>query len=258
MTRFLTISLLVLLIVSLPEELFSQDILYRKNSSSIKVEIKDFNGKTVIYQIPGDSSKINFHLSKSVLDSLRYSDGRSLDFTVSSYTPEFPGKMVSRNNISAELVNLFTGIVNIEYERINRIGNGGFVAGLFVNTRTNNYNYWFDHPGAFAYANYNPHYFFIRVGYNFYPFNNSLIKTGISGLSHGFSLLMGSYKKISFETYDPYYSPVMEPVLASSLMWNIKERLYLGDHFQVSAGLEVSVLPFLTFFCPQATLAIGF
>jgi hypothetical protein len=77
-------------------------------------------------------------------------------------------------------------------------------------------------------------------------------------VSTGLSILLGSYRKVDFSTYTTTYGFDTEPVFAGSLMWNIKERLYMGDHLQIAGGLETSILPFFTFFCPQVDLSFCF
>jgi len=248
---------LLFLLPLIPCTLLSQDILYKKDAASVKVHIISFNGKTIKYQIPGDSSGYFHFLSTSVLDSLKYNDGKSLDFTNGSNIQEPPSKKTDRNYFSTELVNLFTGKPNLDYERISKNGKTGFVSGLLINFNTYDDRYWYEYRGWMQFYNYSPHYFFVKAGVNFYPFNQSLVRTGFTRLSTGFSLLLGSYRKIDYDTYyDNGFKT--KPVLAGSLMWNIREKIFLSDHFLITGGLEISVIPTFTFFCPQIGLSVGF
>jgi len=246
------------LLLLIPGITFSQDILYKKDSTSMKVKIISFDANTIKYQIPGDSSGYFHFISKSVLDSLKYSEGKSLDFTFSSNIQEVPPKITGRNYFSTELVNLFTGKLYLDYERISKDGKTGFVTGLLINFNTYDDIYWYDyHGGWMQFYNFSPHYFFVRTGVNFYPFSQSLVRTGMTRFSTGFSLLLGSYRKINYDIYyDDGYKT--NPVMAGSLMWNFREKIFLSDHFLITGGLEVSVIPFLTFFCPQIGLSVGF
>lgn len=248
---------LFFLLLIIPGAALSQDILFRKDSTSLKVNIINFNGKSVKYQISGDSSGYFHFLSKSVLDSLRYNDGKSLDFTHDSNIQESPLKKTDRNYFSTEMVNLFTGKPYLDYERISKNGKTGFVTGLLINFNTYDGIYWYDYHGWMQFYNFSPHYFFVRTGVNFYPFSQSLVRTGITRLSTGFSLLLGSYRKIDYDTYYDYGYKT-KPILAGSLMWNVREKIFLSDHFLITGGLEASVIPFFTFFCPQIGISVGF
>jgi hypothetical protein len=250
--------LLSLFLLLMPGITFGQDILYKKDSTSVKVNIISFNGKTVKYQIPGDTSGYFHFLSKSVLDSLKYSDGKSINLTYGSNIQELPPKRTDRNYFSTELVNLFTGKPNLDYERISENGKTGFVTGLLINFNTYDDIYWYGYrDGWWQFYNFSPHYFFVRTGINFYPFSQSLVRTGFTRFSTGFSLLLGSYRKINWDTYyDNGYKT--KAILAGSLMWTTREKIFLSDHFLITGGLEISVIPFFTFFCPQIGLSIGF
>lgn len=249
------------LFFSLPDHSFSQDLLFLKDTTVLKVIIKDFDGKTVKYEIPGDSLGITYYLSKSALDSLKYVDGKSFDFTRTSGIWELPKKLITRNYLSVEMINLFTGKPNIDFERFSKTGRTGFVIGFLINFKNPKYDYWYGDPYGFEFWNYSPHQFFIKAGINFYPFNYSLASTGSFRFSHGFSVLMGSYKKADYNDY--YYDGnnyvyKTNHVFAASLMWNLRERIFLDDHFQLTGGLDISLLPFFTFFCPQTGLSISF
>ena len=250
--------ILFLFLCAISDLISGQDILFKKDSTAIKVKVKNFDGNTIVYQIPGDSPEKTYYLSKTMLDSLHYSDGKSLNFTYSTNIKEIPLKNISRNYIGTELVNLFTGKGNFDYERISETGRTGYVAGLLINFKENEWDYWDEYHSPLQYANFSPHVFFIRFGINFYPFNHSLARTGISRLSTGFSVLAGSYNKIIFDYYTYQEGYMTKRVAAGSLMWNVKSRFYLGDHFQLNCGIEISIIPLLTFFCPQAGISIGF
>lgn len=249
---------LFFLLLLVPEIAFSQDdLLFRKDSTTLKVNIKNFDGETIMYQIPGDPAGISHFISNSVLDSLKYGDGKSVDFTHDHIIKEVPLYMTNRNYLSTELVNLLTGKPNLDYERISKTGKTGFVIGLLINYNLTGYGFWEEYHNAFQYTSFSPHYFFVRTGINFYPFSKSLARVGRTTTSTGFSLLIGSYRKVDYTTYyeDGYKT---NPVLAGSLMWNIKEKLFLSDHIVITGAMELSVIPFLTFICPQIGVSIGF
>jgi hypothetical protein len=258
MKRFQALGVLLFFLISAPDDTFSQDILYKKDTTVLIVNIKDFDGQTIIYQLPGDSLGITYYLSKSVLDSLRYSGGKSLDLTYASNLNGLPLKKLDQDFLSTEIINLVLGKVSLDYERLSGTGETGFVIGLLINFKSQDWNNGYER-GRLYYC-FNPHYFFIRVGVNFYPFNHSLFSTGITRLSTGFSGLIGSYRKINYiydgTNYTYNYNP--NPVLAVGIMWNIKERIYLGDHFQLTGSLEVSLFPPLAFFCPEIGVSVSF
>jgi hypothetical protein len=76
-------------------------------------------------------------------------------------------------------------------------------------------------------------------------------------MSTGFSLLAGAYRKIDYNNYNSN-QPLTRTEAGATLVWNIKERVFLGDQVQIDGGLELSLLPFFVYFCPQLGVAIGF
>jgi hypothetical protein len=231
---------------------FSQDVIYKKDAVILKAEIIEFSGNTLIFKLPGESK--TFYLSKSVLDSLRYGNGRSVDLSIKENQPEKPS--ISRNYFNTELINLLSGKINIDYERLSVTGRTGFVGGLLINSNNAQEDTWYEYHGILDYFSYNPHYFFIRIGVNFYPFNYSLVSAKKSRFSTGFSILTGAYRMIDYNYSD--YTFHTKPVLATDLMWSMRERFFIGEHLQINGGLEISVLPFFTFFCPQLGISLGF
>jgi hypothetical protein len=242
----------------LPGTILSQDILFKKDSSVLRVKIQDFDGKTVVYLFPGDSSKIIYHLSASALDSLKYGNGQSIQILSSSAINNVPEKILLRNFFTVEIVSFFAGKVAIDFERSSPNGSPSFVAGLFINTGATNHDYWPDHHYPFQYKSYDPYSFFGRIGVNFYPFNHTLSMASDFRFSTGFSVLAGSRRKIDFNFYDPINEDYTKNVAGACFVWNLREGLLVGNHLQVGIGAEVSILPFLTYVSPQANLSAGF
>jgi hypothetical protein len=232
-------------------QLYSQDILYKKDTTIVKVNITDFNGKTVTYQTPGDSLRRTHYISKSVLDSLTYQNGKSLSFSFQN--KDLVPHLIKRNFISVDIFNLAFKNPNIWYERISESGRRSFVAELLINFKPEESAGW-NGNNPLHYFNFTSYYFFTRVGINFYPFNYSLAKTGDIRIFNGLSVLLGSYRKINWEA-SPYS---YYPVFAASLMYNLSCRIYLDDHLQIKGGLETSLLPMFTYLCPEIGMSIGF
>lgn len=256
MKPFQVIGVLIVLLLQPAYLSFSQDIIYRKNTGSGNVKIISISGKIIIYEIPGDSSGIAYHISNSQLDSLRYSDGKLVDFTTIPDIINIKQRLVTRNYVGTELINSLSGRPNFEFERLSASGKTGYVIGFLTNTNRQKGDNTYEHQTL--YFTYAPHNFFVRAGINFYPFNHSLARTNPSRLSTGFSGLIGSYRKIEYIYGEYSIDYKMRSVFAASLMWNIKERLYLGDNFQITGGLEISVVPLLSFFCPWAGVSLSF
>lgn len=247
--------ILFFLLLPIPGIMSGQDILFKKDSTLLKVKIVNFSGKTVKYNLPGDSAGIYHFMSTSLLDSLNFNGERAIVFMNALYNK--PLKRMDRNYLSTEMVNLFTGKANLDYERISETGKTAFVAGFLFNFNTYDDYYWHGSRGGRLFYNFSPHYFFIRTGITFFPFSQSLVKSGGTRVSTGFSLLMGSYRKVDYSVYSENGYDTT-PALAASLMWNIEEKIFLGDHFMLTGGLEISVLPFFVFFCPQIGISLGF
>jgi hypothetical protein len=261
MKFFQITGILFFLLLSAPGKSFSQDLLFLKDTTVLVVNIKDFNGQTITYTIPGDSPGKTYYLSKSTLDSLKYSDGKSIDFSHDSIIKKLPSREIPRNNLSIDMINTILGKPNLDYERLSKTGKTGFVLGLLVNLKKPLYHYWEGRPYPLEFISYSPHYFFVKTGINYYPFNHSLVREGSTRLSTGFELLIGSYRKVDYSNYyfdgDNYIYNTY-PVTAVSFMWNIRESVYLNDHFQITGSLNISLLPLFTFFCPQAGFSMGF
>ena len=248
---------LFFILLLFPQQVFTQDILYKSDSTILKVNIIDANEKTIRYKIPGDFPWKTYYLSKLILDSLKYSNGDLLDFTRELRTKEPSIKQLNRNYFNFQLFSLRWGKLNFDYERISKTGKSSIVSGLFINVNPNAYyNSWTDDHFPLEYTTFDPYYFFVRMGVNYYPLNSSLVRTSSLRFSTGLSGLVGSYRKEDGYYYPDGYKYVS--VFASSLMWNITGGIYLGKHFQITGRLETSIIPFLTFLCPQLSLSYGF
>jgi hypothetical protein len=232
-------------------QLYSQDVLYKKDSTVVRVNIKDFDGKTLLYQIPGDSLGRIHYLSKSVLDSLNYIDGKSLSFP--SVNNDLSQHFIKRNFIGIDIINIINGKKNIWYERISGNGRRSYFAELFVNSEPKEISSWRKNE-AFQFLNFNSQSFFARFGINFYPFNYSLASAGNFRFSDGLSVLLGSYRRLNYNTY-PWVS---EHVFATTLMWNLDGSLYLSKSMQIQGGVDISLLPMLTYIIPEVAFSIGF
>lgn len=252
------ISVLFLVQILLPEKSFSQDILYKKDSSVLKVNILDFDANIIRYKIPQDSLNRTFYLNLSEVDSLTYYNGESLDFTFNKANDELSPKQINRNYLGSELFNTITRKPYLIYERLSKTGHTGFEIGFLYNfnSRDDAFDYWWGDWYGSGYYNHNPHIFFSRVGMNIYPFNYSLAKRRSIRILTGSALLIGSFLKS--EDSMNYSDDETYPVFAASLMWNIRSRFYIGDNFQITGGIELSVVPFFTFICPQIGLSVSF
>jgi hypothetical protein len=248
---FRLISVLFCYLFVISGQLCCQDLLYKRDSTIVRVNIKDFNGKTLLYQVPGDSSGRIHYISKSTLDSLKYTDGRSLGFPVVNSV--LSQHLIKRNYIGVDIFNLAFSNPNIWYERMSENGRRSIVAELLVNYKPKEYEVW-NGNHALSYLNFNSFVFFTRVGINFYPFNYSLVRTGNIRIFNGLSVLFGSYRKETFETYPSTY----KHVFAAALMWNLGCRIYIDDHLQIKGGIETSLMPLFTYICPEIGISIGF
>ena len=234
---------------SLSGQVFCQDILYKKDSTPVKVDITDFNGKTVTYKIPGEPDGNNHYISKSTLDSLTYRDGKSLRFTFENKA-QLPA-MIKRSYLGVEIINITKGIPDISFERISKNGRTSYVAEVFINSKRDENIYSYGN-GIFEYTNFNAYYFFTRVGINFYPFNYSIARAGDFRFSDGLSVLMGSCSKMDYDVYQE------KRAFAATLIGNMEARIYLGKYLQLQGGAKISVLPLLTYLIPEVGFSIGF
>jgi hypothetical protein len=232
-------------------QLCSQDVLYKKDSTVVRVNIKDYDGKTLLYQLPGDSSGRIHYMSKSVLDSLKYIDGKSLSFL--SVNNDLSQHVIKKNFIGIGIINIINGKKNIWYERISESGRRSYFAELFFNSEPNEFSSW-SRNYPFQFFSFNSYSFFTRFGINFYPFNYSLARAGDFRFSDGLSVLLGSYRRLNYNTY-PWVS---EHVFDTTLIWNLNASLYLTKNMQIQAGIDISLIPVLTYIIPEFGFSIGF
>jgi len=239
----------------------AQDLLYKKDSTILKADIVSADQKTVTYKTPGQSMDILHYMSKTVIDSIIFNDGRTLRFQ----NQELPLQQeIKRNYFGIDFFNTFFNIevdfiiglnnLHLSYERIFATGDKSLWVELLFNLNSDENTYGWD--GSLIFLNdlhfsYDSYYFFTKVGFNYYPFNYSLIKTGNFRSFTGVSLMVGSIKKDVF-------SDLISKAFIASVVWNIDGRWYLSDVIQVSFGTELSVFPFLVFCSPEIGLSIGF
>jgi hypothetical protein len=259
MKIFQFISVLFSYLFFITGQLYSQDILYKKDSTSVKVVIKGFDGKTVLYQIPGDSPGRLHYLSKSMIDSVIYGNGESLNlFPQNKELHPHILQIKQRNYISVDIFNLAFKNPNIWYERMSKNGRTSFVAELLINFNPKQQNAGWNGNDPLQYYNFTTHYFFTRLGISYCPYNYSVIKTGDTRLFNGLSVIFGSYRKITWETSSYSHYPVFAAGFAASLMYDLSCRISLNDHMQIKGGLNISLLPLFTYVCPEIGISIGF
>lgn len=254
--KIISIKVFIFLILNLLSwRIYSQDILYKKNSVPLRVIIKEFEGQTIKYTIPGDSTAKSFYITTSALDSLKYSSGKSLDFSYIQTVEKSRIRRIDQNCFNIELVNCFTGKPNLSYERISKSGRVSFVTGIQFNLKDE--IYWnYESYQILQYATFRPYRFFFRTGINYFPFRYTLSRSDDSRFSSGLSLIMGSCKARKWDYFS--FQPEGKTVFDAALMWNVREIFYLGDHFQIVGAVELSVFPFLTFICPEAGISVSF
>lgn len=259
MKIFQFISVLFCYLFFITGQLYSQDILYKKDSTRVKVFIKGFDGKTVLYQIAGDSLGRLHYLSKSMIDSVKYGDGKSLNFFPQNkeLLPHIL-QIKQRNYFSIDIFNLAFKNPNIWYERMSKNGRISFIAELLINFNPKKQYTGWNGNSPLDYYNFTTHYFFTRLGISYCPFNYSVVKTGDTRLSNGLSVIFGSYRKITWETSPYTYYPVFVPGFAASLMYDLNCKISLNEHMQIMGGLDISLLPLFTYVCPEIGISIGF
>ncbi|MBE0654184.1 MAG: hypothetical protein IH594_10330, partial [Bacteroidales bacterium] len=78
------------------------------DGTTIKANIIEIRDGVVIYRVAADVSGQTFYLSSSRLDSLRYSDGRSMVFLRDERSPQ----LIKRNYIGIDLYETILGYIN--------------------------------------------------------------------------------------------------------------------------------------------------
>jgi len=245
---------LFLMLILLSGRAFSQDIIYRTDGTVMNIDVVAIDGRTVKYKLPDDVSGKMYYLGISVIDSIKDASMGTVTFQ----KKKVPVSRITRNYIGTDLYNTRFQNINLSFERLSPSGNTSFSVELLINLNSENFHgvwsYW--KFGDNLYLYYDPFCFFTKVGYNYYPFNFSLVKSGAVRPFIGASLLMGQFKKEEWEEYD--YYPSFSKKFAAVISWNVGTRIYLAEGFAVSADLELSVIPFLVFNSLEAGIEIGF
>jgi len=260
----------IFIAVFIPGTSYCQDLAYKSDGNVLNINIISIKDGTIIYNLPGNTSGKRFYLSTTLIDSLKYRDGRSMVFTHEDLKPA----MVKRNYIGIDLVETFLtwlgdfhlgpNNLHISYEHIFKSGKTGFTIEFLQSLNSSDpYYYW---PDAWEghwffwegmYLSYDPFKFFAKVGVNTYPFNYSLTKTGRIRFCTGGSLLLGNIYKYNHDDYNWPYEIVREAFIAG-LVWNIDAKIYLSDALQIKIGLDASVIPLLVFCSPELGITLGF
>jgi hypothetical protein len=232
---------------------FCQNIIYRTNGTILYVEVVSFDGHSITYRLPGDTSGRVFHLSTSVTDSLRYDNGETLKFMKTNLRVN----KIKRNYIGIDLFNTCFVNPNISYERLSATGNTGVSLEILFNMNMPEYHSIYSFWGLFDnfYMNYDPFFFLVKAGFTYYPFDYTLTRTGTLRMFTGASLLVGQYPK---EDYDPENVNYRKKTIGAVISWTVGTKIYLTDGFLIKADFELSVIPFLAFNSPEVGIVIGF
>lgn len=245
---------LFLLMFLMAGKTFCQNIIYRTNGTVLNVELVSFDGHSITYRLPGDTSGKIFHLSDSAIDSLRYENGETLKFTKTALHVS----KINRNYIGTDLFNTCFINPNISYERLSATGSTGVSLEILFNGNMHEYSSIYSYWGLFDnfYMNYDAFFFFVKTGFTYYPFNYTLTRTGTLRMFTGASLLIGQYPQEEYNEENNYY--YRKKALGAVISWTVGTKIYLTDRFLIKADFELSVIPFLAFNSPEIGIVIGF
>lgn len=255
----------IFIAVFIPGTSYCQDLAYKSDGNVLNINIISIKDGTIVYNLTGNTSGKRFYLSTTLIDSLKYRDGRSMVFTHEDLKPA----MVKRNYIGIDLVETFLKfypdfhLVNnphISYEHIFKSGKTGFSVEFLLSLNSPKDGLWMKWEGNWTfweggYFSYEPFKFLTKVGFNTYPFNYSLIRTGRVRFCTGGSLLLGSVYKYYYN-YNP--PDEVREVFMAGLVWNIDAKIYLSDALQIKIGLDASVIPLLVFCSPELGITLSF
>jgi hypothetical protein len=234
---------------------FGQELLYKKDNTQLKVKTTEIGNKTIIYTVPEDSLRRVYYISKTLLDSLRLSNGQTLSFLVGEWNDTKPIIKIPVNNVSLDLFNLAYRNINLEYERVFKSGKFGLAASFFYNLNYNSPNQTrYYSIGGFENFNYDVFEYCTLWGVNYFPFNQSLVRSGKFRYSTGLKILMGSVYRFNY--WDYYSKPYVDFV--SLAIWTNNGRFYINDKFQIRCGLGISLKPLCTIISPEIGVSYGF
>ncbi len=205
----------------------AQQIIYRKNGTTINVEMLErTSDKSFTYQLATDSVNVIHYISSSQIDSIRHADGnieivaRTIEIDPENERP----KDLVRNRIGTDVLPIFYSKINLSYERLfldNRLGiKCGFLVSLGPQDFTNGNLYR-------SAQNY------FRTGLNYYYLNSYLFEFGI-----GTSFIAGNLCRY-YDYYWDEYKP--EDDIQSGLLFNTSFGYKISQRFELTAIFEFPI-----------------
>jgi len=260
------LKIVIFITIFIPDISNCQDLTYKSDGNILNINIISIKDGTLIYYLPGDTTGKIFYLSTSLVDSVKYRDGRSMIFPSGDLVPE----TIKRNYIGIDFIETFLTWIedfrlgpnnlHLSYEHIFKSGRTAFTVELLWSIHSYYQAWAYRWDGNWAcwnglYLSYDPFNFFTKVGINTYPFNYSLVRTGRVRFCTGGSLLLGSITKYD---WDIGYLDETRDVFIAGIVWNVDAKIYLANALQIKLGLDASVIPFLVFCSPELGITLSF
>jgi len=211
------IPVVIFMLFSLTGKSHSQTIIFKKDSTTLRVTRIDTTGEIRSYSLSGDPEGTVHWISKNSLDSIHYRDGKTEKFTWPVYKPETEKINPQKNFIGTKIFPLFYSKPNFYYERLIIKENVGLkICYLFSTTDDNNLYYGTLNEKAEQY---------ISTGLNYY-----FLQSAISRFGTGLTFLTGKF-------YEEYYDNLIYNIGSKSysgLIWNINFSYILLEKIYTS------------------------
>lgn len=253
-----TFSVFVSFFAILPGTLCGQAVIYKKDCVKIFTDSISYNAQEATFTVAGDTTGGIHHLILPVIDSIAFPDGRTVVFETPAVPP--PEK-IKRNYLSTDIYNTVFRNINIRFEHLSVDGITGFYTAALANLNTGMEEMvlFGSYISSLDYGTlwYDTHYWFVRAGVNYYPFNYSLINTGRVRFFTGGSLIAGQVIRVREKWTQSSYEYYLKKVFTLSLAWNFGARFYLSDSFHLYLDADIVMAPDLIF-SPAAGISVGF
>ena len=205
----------------------AQSVIYKKDGSKITTTKSTILTKSISYSLASDSTDLKHFISKSVVDSVRFIDGRTerINISLVNSEPE-PQKKLLKNSFGINIWPFFSSKINFFYER------------LFLQNKLGFKNYFLFDVGKYQYTYGTLNQlatFYYSAGLNYYFLQSYFLRAGT-----GASILTGKFGNPYWYGYETVkkYTNQTGILLNASVCYIIHKRIYTSIGLEIPVGFD--------------------